>query len=132
MPELLEPRAIGTDLARRDGAAKVRGTATYAFETPVERPAFAQIVQATVPLGRITAVDTSAVDALDGVLAVLTAGNAERLAWTDDRELAVLQDDEVAFRGQPVGVVIAETSELAARARTCCASPTPSGSTTAS
>jgi xanthine dehydrogenase YagR molybdenum-binding subunit len=116
VPEMLEPRAIGRDLARRDGVAKVRGTATYAVETPVERPAFAQIVQATVPRGRVTAVDTSAVEALDGVLAVLTSGNAERLASTDDRELAVLQDDEVAFRGQAVGVVVAETSELARQA----------------
>ncbi|WP_233488602.1 xanthine dehydrogenase family protein molybdopterin-binding subunit [Blastococcus sp. TF02-09] len=116
VPELLDPRAIGADLARRDGAAKVRGTATYAFETPVERPAFAQIVQASVPLGRITTVDTSAVDGLPGVLAVLTATTAERLASDEDRELAVLQDDEVAFRGQPVGVVVAETSELARQA----------------
>jgi xanthine dehydrogenase YagR molybdenum-binding subunit len=116
VPELLEPRAIGRDLARRDGEAKVRGTATYAFEAPVERPAFAQIVQATVPLGRVTAVDTAAVEALDGVLAVLTSDNAERLAWTDDRELAVLQDREVGFRGQAIGIVVAETSELARQA----------------
>lgn len=116
MPELLEPRAIGSDLARRDGEAKVRGTATYAFETPVERPAFAQIVQATVPLGRVTAVDTAAAEALDGVLAALTWSNAERLASTDDRELAVLQDAEVGFRGQAIGVVVAETSELARQA----------------
>jgi xanthine dehydrogenase YagR molybdenum-binding subunit len=113
---LLEPRAIGRDLARRDGAAKVRGTATYAYETPVERPAFAQIVQSTVPLGRVTSVDTSAAEALDGVLAVLTADNAERLASTDDRELAVLQDRAVAFRGQPLAVVVAETSERAREA----------------
>ena len=116
MTDMLEPRAMGRDLARRDGEAKVRGTATYAFETPVERPAFAQIVQATIPLGRVTAVDSAAVEALDGVLAVLTADNAERLASTDDRELAVLQDAEVGFRGQAVGIVVAETSELARQA----------------
>jgi xanthine dehydrogenase YagR molybdenum-binding subunit len=44
MTELLEPRAIGRDLVRRDGVAKVRGTATYAYETPVERPAYAHPV----------------------------------------------------------------------------------------
>jgi xanthine dehydrogenase YagR molybdenum-binding subunit len=64
----------------------------------------------------VTAVDTAAAEALDGVLAVLTVHNAERLANTDDRELAVLQNDEVAFRGQLVGVVIAETSEVARQA----------------
>src|SRR5947209_11158684 len=111
MTELLEPRAIGQALVRRDGERKVRGTATYAYETPVEHPAYAQIVQATIARGRVTGVDPSAAEALPGVLAVLTHGSAERLASTEDRELAVLQSDEVAFRGQAVALVIAETSE---------------------
>jgi xanthine dehydrogenase YagR molybdenum-binding subunit len=116
MTELLEPRAIGRDTVRRDGEAKVRGTATYAMETAVEHPAYAHPVQATIARGRVTAIDTSFAEALDGVLAVLTHENAERLASTDDREYAVLQSDEVAFRGQLVGVVVAETSELARQA----------------
>ncbi len=33
---VLEPRAIGTSVARRDGRAKVTGTATYAFEQQVD------------------------------------------------------------------------------------------------
>lgn len=116
MADLLEPRAIGRDLVRRDGVAKVRGTATYAYETPVERPAYAHPVQATVARGRVTAMDTAAAEALDGVLVVLTPSTAERLASTEDRELAVLQSDEVAFRGQVIGLVVAETSELARQA----------------
>jgi xanthine dehydrogenase YagR molybdenum-binding subunit len=116
MTELLQPRAMGRDLVRRDGVQKVRGTATYAFETPVESPAFCHPLQATVARGRITAVDTAAAEALDGVLAIVTHENAERLASTDDAELAVLQSPEVAFRGQPIGVVVAETSELARQA----------------
>ncbi|WP_336030039.1 xanthine dehydrogenase family protein molybdopterin-binding subunit [Geodermatophilus sp. FMUSA9-8] len=113
MTDLLEPCAMGRDLVRRDGVQKVRGTATYAYETPVESPAFCHPVQATVARGRITGIDTAAAEALDGVLAVLTSENAERLASTDDAELAVLQSPDVAFRGQVVGVVVAETSELA-------------------
>src|SRR4051795_1279461 len=116
MTDLLEPRAIGQDLVRRDGELKVRGAAVYAYETPVEHPAYCSPVQSTVARGRVTAVDTSAAEALDGVLAVLTVSTAERLASTDDRELAVLQTDEIAFRGQLVGVVIAETSEVARQA----------------
>lgn len=116
MTELLEPRAIGRDLARRDGAAKVRGTATYAYETPVDLPAYAHPVQATIARGRVLAMDTAAAELLDGVLAVLTPFTAERLASTDDAELAVLQSDEVAFRGQLIGVVLADTSEVARQA----------------
>jgi len=116
MTELLQPRAMGQALARRDGEQKVRGTATYAFETPVEHPAFAHPVQATIARGRVTAMDTTAAEALDGVLAVLTPFNAERLASTEDAEYAVLQSPDVAFRGQLVGAVVAETSELAREA----------------
>jgi CO/xanthine dehydrogenase Mo-binding subunit len=114
--QLVQPRAMGRDLVRRDGPAKVRGTATYAYETPVEHPAFCHPVQVTIARGRVASIDTSDAEALDGVLAVLTPDNAERLASTDDAELAILQSDEVAFRGQFVGVVIAETSEIARQA----------------
>jgi xanthine dehydrogenase YagR molybdenum-binding subunit len=116
MTEMLEPRAIGQALVRRDGVDKVRGTAVYAFETPVDRPAYCHPVQATVARGRVTAMDTAAAEALDGVLAVLTPFTAERLASTEDAEYAVLQSPEVAFRGQLIGVVVAETSELARQA----------------
>ena len=50
------------------------------------------------------------------MLGVLTHENALRLAATDDAELAILQTDQVAFRGQLVGGVIAETSEIARHA----------------
>lgn len=37
-------------------------------------------------------------------------------AATEDKELAILQGDEVAFRGQIIGAVVAETSEVARQA----------------
>jgi xanthine dehydrogenase YagR molybdenum-binding subunit len=116
MTDLLEPRAMGQDRVRRDGEAKVRGRATYAYETPVDNAAYCFPVQASVARGRISGYDTAAAEALTGVLAVITARNAERMASTDDAELAVLQSDEIAFRGQVVAIVVAETSELARQA----------------
>jgi len=113
MTDLLEPRAIGQDLARRDGERKARGTATYAYEVAVPSPAYAHVVQAPIGRGRVAALDTAAAEAIGGVLAVLTPRNAERLSSTEDRDYAVLQSDDVAFRGQAVAVVVAETSELA-------------------
>ncbi|SHM84368.1 xanthine dehydrogenase family protein molybdopterin-binding subunit [Actinacidiphila paucisporea] len=107
------PRAVGTPLDRLDGHAKVTGTARYAYEQPVDAPAYLHAVQATVARGRITAIDTEAAEAVPGVLAVLTHHNAPRLADTGDAELAVLQSDAVAFRGQIIGGVVATTSETA-------------------
>ncbi|MFC6023273.1 xanthine dehydrogenase family protein molybdopterin-binding subunit [Plantactinospora solaniradicis] len=109
-------RAIGTPLDRLDGPQKVTGTARYAFEHPVERPAYLHPVQATIAVGRIVGVDTTAALAEPGVLAVLTHQDAARVASVEDPELLILQDDEVRYRGQFVGGVVAETSEVARRA----------------
>lgn len=112
----IKTRAIGTPMDRIDGPAKATGTATYAFEHPLEHPAYLYAVQATIARGRLAAVDTAAAAALDGVLVVLTHLNAPRLASDDDRELWVLQADDVAFRGQFVGAVVAESPEVARQA----------------
>jgi xanthine dehydrogenase YagR molybdenum-binding subunit len=109
-------RAIGAPVDRIDGPDKVRGSVTYAFEWQVDRPAYLYPLQANIATGRITSIDTRAATAEPGVLAVLTHHNAPKLAWTDDAELAILQSGQVAFRGQLVGGVIAETLEIARHA----------------
>jgi xanthine dehydrogenase YagR molybdenum-binding subunit len=109
-------RAIGAPVDRLDGAEKVRGSARYAFEQPVDRPAYLYPLEAAIATGRITGVDAGAAIAQPGVLAVLTHENAPRLAWTGDAELAILQSGDIAFRGQFVGGVVAETPEIARHA----------------
>jgi xanthine dehydrogenase YagR molybdenum-binding subunit len=116
MNALLKPHAIGMPLERLDGHAKVTGSAPYAFEQPVPRPVYLHAVQATVARGRITAVDTAAAEAIEGVIAVITHENAPRLASDKDKELWVLQSDEIHFRGQFIGAVVAETPEIARQA----------------
>jgi len=112
----LPTRAIGTPMDRLDGLDKVRGATTYAYEWQVDRPAYLYPLQATIAAGRIISIDTAAAGAEPGVLAVLTHHNAPELADTGDGELAILQSEEVAFRGQLIGGVIADTSEIARHA----------------
>ncbi|HZU90686.1 MAG TPA: xanthine dehydrogenase family protein molybdopterin-binding subunit, partial [Stellaceae bacterium] len=95
MDDLLEPRAIGMPLQRRDGPAKVMGTAPYAFEQPVPDPLYLHPVQAAIARGRIAAIDTAAARALAGVVAIITHENAPRLASDADQELWILQSDEI-------------------------------------
>jgi xanthine dehydrogenase YagR molybdenum-binding subunit len=116
MTDLLQPKAIGQDQARRDGPRKVTGTARYANEAPVENPAYCHLVQADIARGNVATMDTAQAGSVPGVLAVLTPDGSERLFSTEDKELAVLQTSEVAFRGQIVGAVIAETPEVARQA----------------
>ena len=85
----------------------------YAYEHRFDNPLYLFPVQSEVARGRVTRIDASAAEALPGVVAVLTHDNAPRLADTSDRELAVLQAGDVAFRGQYVAAVVAETLETA-------------------
>ncbi|SDS31730.1 xanthine dehydrogenase YagR molybdenum-binding subunit [Nocardioides scoriae] len=108
----IQAREMGRPVVRRDGRAKVTGTATYAAEHRQDA-LHAVVVQSTIARGRITALVSAQALAHPGVVAVLDHTNAGRLADTSDRELAVLQDDRVGFRGQVVAVVLAETLEAA-------------------
>lgn len=116
MSELMQAHVIGEARPRVDGHAKVTGMAPYAYEHEVERPLYLYPVQATIARGRITAIDTQSALAMPGIVAVLTHLNAPRLTSDDDRELWVLQDDIVHFRGQFITAVVAESLEMAREA----------------
>ena len=115
MKTQLITRAIGAPLDRIDGVQKVTGAATYAYEYPVEGVTYVFPVQSTIAKGRVVSIDASAARALPGVIAVLSHENAPRLAPLDDA-LAVFQSDAVAYHGQFVAAVVAETSEIARQA----------------
>ncbi|HEX4268514.1 MAG TPA: xanthine dehydrogenase family protein molybdopterin-binding subunit [Steroidobacteraceae bacterium] len=110
---LLEPHAIGASLERMDGKLKVTGTAPYAFEQRVQQPAYLHPVQSAIARGRIRAIDTGAAERVEGVIAVITPRTAPRLASDDNKELWVLQSDEIHFRGQFIAAVVAESMEAA-------------------
>jgi len=105
--------AVGAPLSRLEGREKVTGQARYATEQPIEGVAHVAIVQAPVARGRVVSVDDRAALALPGVLAVVWHANAPRLAEVDDHELALFQGDRVAYLGQMVAAVVAETPEIA-------------------
>jgi xanthine dehydrogenase YagR molybdenum-binding subunit len=116
------PRAVGAGLDRVEGRDKVTGRARYAAEYHGDRPAdrdrlaYAAAVQATVARGEIRAVASGPALAVPGVLAVLSFQNAPRLE-ADDAELALFQSGRVAYRGQIVAAVVAETLEIAHEAQ---------------
>ncbi|PZG23325.1 xanthine dehydrogenase [Nonomuraea aridisoli] len=103
---------IGAALKRVEGPLKVRGAATYAYEWPVENPAYLYPLLSTIATGRITGVGTEAALAEPGVLGVLTHLNAPKLASAEP-EVVILQSDRVLHHGQIVGAVIAESIETA-------------------
>src|SRR5699024_570049 len=111
--------SMGTALERVDGYEKVTGRAPYAVEHDAEAlrsgqaPLHGWLVTSTTAKGQLLEVETSQALEHPGVVAVLDHTNAPRLADTEDRELAVLQDARIGFRGQIVALVLAETLESA-------------------
>ena len=103
-------RTLGTPVERIEGREKVAGEALYAAEHDPEGVVHAVIVQAAIAKGAVASVDAGEVLRLPGVLGVLCAENASELPGAEG-ELAVLQSPRVAYRGQIVAAVIAETLE---------------------
>ncbi|HEY4140461.1 MAG TPA: xanthine dehydrogenase family protein molybdopterin-binding subunit [Pseudolabrys sp.] len=114
---------IGTATSRIDGIAKVTGAAKYAAEFNVPGLAHASIVSSTIAKGRVTRIDTGAATRVKGVLTVLTHENRPQMPDNDqayEDEVAPegspyrpLYDRKIMFNGQPVALVVAETSEIA-------------------
>jgi xanthine dehydrogenase YagR molybdenum-binding subunit len=107
---------IGGEVSRVDGRAKTTGSARYAADHREPEMAHAVVVQATIGLGRVTAMHTDrAVDSA-GVLAVYSPFNPLRL-YPDPsgrgENYQPLQDQNVRFRGQTIGVVVADSFEHA-------------------
>ncbi|HEY0381754.1 MAG TPA: xanthine dehydrogenase family protein molybdopterin-binding subunit [Candidatus Elarobacter sp.] len=113
---MIASRAIGAPLDRIDGPLKVTGAAKYAYEYPAENAGYAFIVQSTIAKGRVAAIDAGAARALPGVVTVVTHENAPRVSADDDPALRVLQSDAVAYHGQIVAAVVADTYEIARHA----------------
>ncbi len=116
MKTKLITRATGAPLNRLDGVQKVTGAAKYAYEYPVDHVTYVFPVQSTIAKGRVVSIDASAARALPGVIAVLSHENAPQLAPVNDAKLAVFQSEAIAYRGQFVAAVVAETLEIARQA----------------
>ncbi len=108
----IQQRVLGQPLNRIDGPKKVTGTATYAYEHSLDDVTYAFPVQSTIAKGGIVSFDVSNAQAIPGVITVLTHENAPRLK-SQEGELAVLQSNAIAYRGQFVALVVAETLEVA-------------------
>ncbi|KAA9011023.1 MULTISPECIES: xanthine dehydrogenase family protein molybdopterin-binding subunit [Sphingobium] len=118
---------IGTPVSRLDGPLKVQGRARFSAEVDAADIAYAALVHAAVPRGRIATLDTAAARAAPGVILVMTHENAPRMnapalfgsspTAVGPADLPVMQDDRIHWNGQPIAIVLAETQEQADHAR---------------
>ena len=113
--------AIGDAFNRVDGLDKVTGRAHYAAEYAAPSLLYGWVVSSDIAKGKISDIDDAAARAVSGVVEVITHKNRPHLAWLDRSytdEVSVpgspfraLYDNEIAFSGQPIALVVADTLE---------------------
>lgn len=108
---------IGKPLDRPDGPLKVSGRAPYAAEVLPEGVAWGVLVRAPIGCGRMGDLGGEAIEALPGVLAVLSDKRFLRNPAQGGAGKAPVQGaEEIAYVGQPVALVVAESFEQARHA----------------
>jgi xanthine dehydrogenase YagR molybdenum-binding subunit len=106
---------VGKPLDRVDGPLKVTGAAVYAYEVQQQRNTlYGFVVESSIGKGSIRSIDASAAEKAPGVVLVLTHRNAPAQGTGNHREAhPVLTGPQVAYYGQPVAFVVAESFEQA-------------------
>ncbi|HEY9280197.1 MAG TPA: xanthine dehydrogenase family protein molybdopterin-binding subunit, partial [Eoetvoesiella sp.] len=117
---------LGQSASRIEDAALLTGTAQFLDDVPIESPLHACFVRSPHAHARIVSIDLSAARALPGVEAVYAASDlfGELTGWRmplgfplaalpENTVPFVLAADEVAFVGEAIVVVIAQSRHLA-------------------
>ncbi|MGC7098463.1 xanthine dehydrogenase family protein molybdopterin-binding subunit [Amycolatopsis lurida] len=103
--------------SRLDGPAKVTGRAKYGVDHNLPGMAYGYLVLSTIAHGEIEAMDVTAAKSAPGVLGVYSPFDPLALKTASSplfgETWVPMQDTEVAYYGQAIGFVVAETFEQA-------------------
>ncbi|MDI6696010.1 MAG: xanthine dehydrogenase family protein molybdopterin-binding subunit [Anaerolineales bacterium] len=117
---------VGQSVPRVDAVAKVTGEALYPGDYNLPNQAYMKILFANRPHAIIRGIDLSEAEALEGVIAIFTAGdvpvNEYGLIMPDQPVLCGPGStkpfaERVRWIGDQIALVVAETEEIAAKAR---------------
>lgn len=117
-------RNLGPSVGAPAGPRIVTGREPYTLDLPDDGVLHVRLLASPHAHARITAIDTTAAEALPGVLLVLTHRDAPDVHYSsgrhdsrlDDPDDMRLLDDVVRFRGQRVAAVVAESVAVAEEA----------------
>jgi xanthine dehydrogenase YagR molybdenum-binding subunit len=109
---------------RVDARAKVTGAASYGADRTPDGVTFAAVATATINKGRIVELDAEAAGAVPGVLLVLTECDGSELKAPQylmagghaTQSFQPLLGRDIAYRGQPIALVVADTPVAATEA----------------
>ena len=113
---------MGQPIPRYDARAKVTGKALYAADMALPDVAYAYLLSSRIAKGRIKSLDLKAARALPGVLDILTyqtiGDDIRKVKFFSEggpasNSVVPLGSPEIAYAGQTIAVVLAETLEVA-------------------
>jgi xanthine dehydrogenase YagR molybdenum-binding subunit len=103
--------------SRVDGTLKVTGRAKYGADHNLADMAYGYVLLSTIAHGEVAGMDTTAAKSAPGVLGVYSPFDPLRLRTASSPMFGdtwvPLRDREIAYYGQPIGFVVAETFEQA-------------------
>lgn len=103
---------VGQCVPRMDALEKVTGRAVYTADVTRVGMLHAAIVRASIPHGRVTALDAGPALAIPGVRSVLSREDVDRIKYDGGQ----LFDPWIRYAGQPLAAVCADSREIAERA----------------
>ena len=102
-------KLVGKDFTPPDVLGKVTGKARYAEDFRVDGMVFARMYTSPIAHGKVTNIDTSAAEALDGVVGILTADDVPEVEAPN----AAILTNSPAYIGDPILAVAAESEQIA-------------------
>lgn len=116
---------FGEPLTRVDGKLKVTGAAKYSAEFAPTNLVYGALIQSTIANGRVSKIDIAAAKSAPGVITIITHENAPKFKPYPDQVTrkgapgearTPLENDDVHWSGQHIGIVVADTFERAMHA----------------
>ena len=106
--------SVGTKAPRSDGETKVRGEATYGVDYSLPGTVHAKLLRSPVAAGSVVSIDTSKAAEMVGVLDVITGRDvANERTGIVVFDMPLFATDYVAYEGEPLAAIVAETAEIA-------------------
>ncbi len=108
-------KVIGQPVDRVDGPLKTTGTAPYAYDRHdvAANQVHGYVLGAGIAKGRIVSMDLAPAKAAPGVIAIITAQNAGKLAKGNFNTARLLAGPEIEHYHQAIALVVADTFEQA-------------------
>ncbi|MFN0093627.1 MAG: xanthine dehydrogenase family protein molybdopterin-binding subunit [Dehalococcoidia bacterium] len=114
------PKLVGERVKRREDPRLIQGRATYVDDLKIAGMLHLAFKRSDIAHGRITSIDTSAAEAMDGVEAVFTGAQLKELLGPmpigtpfPSPDHFAIAPDTVRYVGEPIAVVVASDRYIA-------------------